>query len=290
MIQLEGPSIPSRVYIVSLIDQYLWWLTTFGFLVLYFRLRRLGLHRTYRWFGFYLLFQLLRSGSLMLVPRLALTRVESFPWFLPRFAGFNGNSYGWLWVFTQPLMEIFYVLMALELVSLILEKFRGIASLGKWAVIGGLIFGVLIASMTLVPDLSNPAEQYPLLRYFTVIDRGITSSLVLFLLFISGFLVWYPVPLSRNLLAHSAIYTTYFLCISAAAFIRNLGGAPAVEIANLTLAGGAFACILAWLLALNRKGETRAVTIRQRWDAKQQERLIEQLSAINASLLRTVRK
>ncbi len=290
MIQLGGLLDPLRMSGVSLVEQYLWWLTTFGYAVLFLRLRRLGLHKIYRWFGFYLVLHVVRSTALMLLPRLALVPSSGFPGFHVRLTAFSENTYGWTWVYTQPILEIFYILMVLELVSLILAKFRGIASLGRWAVLGGLAFGVLIASMTLAPDLSNPAEQYPILRYFVLIDRGITSSLVLFLLFIAGFLVWYPVPLSRNLIAHSAIYATFFLFTSAAMFIRNLGGAEATGITNLTADGAALGSIVAWLIALSRKGETRALTIRQRWDARQQEQLIDQLATINASLLRTVRK
>ncbi len=290
MIQLEGSSDLYRMSTVSLIEQYLWWMATAGYAVLYLRVFRLGLHRIYRWFGFYLLFRLLRSVALMVLPHVGVARSADFPGFALRFTSFSDNAYGWIWVFTLPVLEILYVLMVLELVSLILEKFRGIASLGRWAVLGGLAFGVLIAAMTLAPDLSNPAEQYPLLRYFGVLERGITSSLVLFLLFIAGFLVWYPVPLSRNLLAHSIIYTAYFLFTSAAIFIRNLSAGQAILITNVTLSGASFACILAWLFVLNRKGEIRAVTIRQRWDAKQQAQLIDQLATINASLLRAVRK
>lgn len=256
---------------VAAVVEILSWASIVGYAALCFRLWRDGLDRTYRWFTAYLLFDAARSIGLKVIP-------------------YNTNLYFWVWATSELFLDILYILVVLELVSLILGKFRGIASLGRWAVFAALMLGVFIASVSLSPDLSNPTEQYPLLRYFFVLQRGINSSLVLFLLFMTLFLVWYPVPLSRNLVVYSAIYFVYFLCISLAFLVRNLAGHPVTQLVNLALSATNVACVVAWLALLTRAGEQRAVTVRQRWNAAEQQHLIDQLAAINASLLRTARK
>lgn len=257
--------------IVPLLEQWLWWVSIVAYAGLYLRLRHEGLDRVYRWFTIYVVFCVVLSVALIFVPQ-------------------QTNLYAQVWMATAPVVDILYVLVVLELVSLILQRFRGIASLGRWAVLAGLSLGILIASLTLSPDLSNPAEQSPILRYFFVLQRGVTSSLVLFLLFITVFLVWYPVPLSRNLITHSAVYAVYFLCTSVAFLFRNLAGSTVTSLGNVVLSGTNVACLVAWMVLLNRAGEQRAVTVKQHWDAEQQQHLIDQLAAINASLLRTARK
>jgi hypothetical protein len=49
-------------------------------------------------------------------------------------------------------------------------------------------------------------------------------------------------------------------------------------------------CLLAWLFAITRAGEKFALSVRQRVDPAEQERLVEQLQTINAVLMRASRK
>ena len=46
---------------------------------------------------------------------------------------------------------------------------------------------------------------------------------MVFLLLISGFLVYYPVPLGRNVIVYLAGYTLYFFTATAVTLIQNLG-------------------------------------------------------------------
>ncbi|MGD0201249.1 MAG: hypothetical protein ABSD27_10920 [Bryobacteraceae bacterium] len=270
--------------IIASLEQYLWWSSIAAGAVLYVRLRHEGLHRVYRWFAVYVLFSTLQSLALATVP-----------WAMRRITGFKSphlgsNAYARLWVATEPVVWFLYVLVVLELYTLVLQNFKGIASVGRWAVFGGLAVGMLVASLSLRPDLSNPHERFPILRYFFVMERGLTSSLVLFLLFITAFLVWYPVPLSRNLVVHSIVWAIYFLCFALIYLIRNVVGSQAVAIGSLGLVGATVACLVVWMAVLNREGERQRVTIGQHWSAEQQRHVLEQLAAINSSLQRTTRK
>src|SRR5215471_1572326 len=50
-----------------------------------------------------------------------------------RLFGFNG--YGFLYVYTEPLLWVLYFLLVVELDSLILEDFPGIRRLGHWVML-----------------------------------------------------------------------------------------------------------------------------------------------------------
>ncbi len=295
MLQLGGLTGLGRGSAVYQLEQWLWWISVAAHAVLFFRLRLTGLHRTYRWFTAYVGFSVARGIVIAVVPYLGLKRSPKLLFgFVPTFSvdvgHYSQTVYGWLWVTTNPLTDLLYVLVVLELVTLILVKFRGIASLGRWVVLAGLIGGVLVAALTLSRDLSNPAERFPILRSVFVLDRGTTSSLVLFLLFIAIFLVWYPVPLSRNLLTHFAIYSIYFVVTTLAILLRNIGGDALTDATSMAGTVATLGRGIAWLVLLDRAGEERASMVRAHWNPEQQQRVMEQLAAINASLLRTARK
>lgn len=264
---------------------YVFWLTIAGHLLLYLRLRHEGLHRVYRFFSAFLLFRVVRATLLATLPPLwgFLTYGK---WVDP----FSTSIYGWIWLLTEPVLWTFYVLIVLELYSCVLQSYKGIASLGRWAVLVGLVVSLSLAALTLPVDLNGPGGQELILKYAWVALRGVVSGLVVFLLFATGFLLWVPVPVSRNSVVHTLVYTLYFLLLSLSIFIRNVQGSGVTDLKNLAMGVTTLLCLAAWFKFLNRKGELKTVSIRHKWAPQQEQHLIEQLAAINASLLRTVPK
>ena len=269
---------------LDLLVQCVWWLTIAGHLFLFLRLRVAGLHRNYRFFCAYLLFRVLRAVLLIGVPW-GVKQLEQRP-----NVPFATNAYGWVWLLTEPVLWVFWVLVVLELYSLVLQNYKGIASLGRWVLLAGLVAAVGISFLTLQADLSNPAEKYPIVRQCLVIGRGVASSLVIFLLVISCFLAWYPVPLSRNVVVHCIVYAGYFLSTTLAFLLRNLLGSTVTEAVSLLLSCVTLVCLLVWICLLNREGESAKMRLRPRWAEDQEEDLVGHLAAINSTLLRAARK
>lgn len=266
------------------LEQYVWWLAIFGHVVLAVRIWRSGLRRTYRFFFGYLIFRVARFVVLEAIPDLFrfLDKRPEVP--------FGTNAYAWAWLLSQPVVWFFYVLIVLELYSLVLQNYKGIASLSRWVLLAGLLVSILISSLTLPTDFSNTGEQFPVLRYAFAVNRGVVSSLVIFLLFITGFLVWYPVPLSRNVVVHCVVYAIYFLSISLVVLLRNITGSEVTQTANIILSSVTAACLTVWIALLSRQGEAVKVRIRRHWAAEEEEQLVQQLAVINSTLLRAARK
>jgi len=269
---------------LELVLEYVWWLTIAGHLLLFLRLRMTGLHRSYGCFSAYLLFRVLRAVLLIAVPwgvRL-FERKPNTP--------FATNAYGWVWLLTDPAVWVFWVVVVLELYSLVLQNYKGIASLGRWVLLTGLAIGVAISVLTLQADLSNPAEKYPIVRLFLAIDRSVASSLVIFLLVISCFLAWYPVPLSRNVVVHCIVYAGYFLSVTLVVLLRNLAGSGVTQVVSVLASCVTLVCLVVWVCLLNRAGESAKVRLRPRWAEGHEEELVGHLAAINSTLLRAARK
>lgn len=233
------------------------------------RLCQLGLHRIYRFFFAYLVFAATRS--LILLP-------------------FNVRSsmYVMIYAITAPILWMFYVLVVLELYSLVLQNYAGIYSLGRWALYGALAFSVTVSILTLIPSWGN--ERFRLLFWCTTVERGVVFSLVIFLLLILSFLSRYPVALTRNIIVHCIVYTIFFMGVSMTILIRNVVGHELMRELNEVVMVLSAACYLVWIFAITGKGESRIVTLRHNWTVSDERRLIHQLDNINATLLRAAQR
>ena len=98
---------------LALID-FFRWATLAGMVLTCLRLLRCRLHRRYSVFFAFLLFSSVRTAVLLVFPT-------------------NTSGYMKIWVLTEPVLWVFYILLVLELYSLILEDHKGLHTLGRWA-------------------------------------------------------------------------------------------------------------------------------------------------------------
>jgi hypothetical protein len=103
-------------------------------------------------------------------------------------------------------------------------------------------------------------------------------------------MIWFPVPLKRNIVVHSLVFFLYFISKALALFFRNTLGPSAVDLVNLAVTCTAVACLMIWIFFLSREGERQEIKQRIQWNPDSEKRLLHQLDSINASLLRSARK
>jgi len=232
-----------------------------------------GLYRRYRALFAYLVFRIFYTGALLFA-----------------FKDTRSAAYLWFFTLTEPAIWLFYVLVVIELYSLVLERHRGLYTLGRWVLYGGLSISLLISGLALVPELSGGARQASrLIPYYLAIERGVDFSLLIFLLVILLWLTQYPVPLSRNVLVHSMVYTILFLSNTAGLLIRViLGYNLSTPVTTFALGIGAV-CILMWLIFLTPKGEEVRVSLPS-FGPEHEKRILSQLEALNKTLLKVSRE
>ena len=240
-----------------------------------------GLYRRYRVFLAYFLFRI-PYMTLFLV----LTNVKGLP-------GGNGSSsylYFYAFFYSEPVLLLFYILVVVELYRLVLERYKGLYTLGRWAMYGAVFISGTISVLTLLPKLGpSLPEPSKRLMYEVYAERGIDLALVIFILLIVWFLSKYPVPLSRNVVAHTVIYSVFFLSDALVLLWRTLLGYHVIGIFNVISTAISAACAIAWCIFLRAKGEEVQVHVPQlRPDSEQ--RILEQLDLLNATLLKISRK
>ena len=181
---------------------------------------------------------------------------------------------------TAPVIAILQVLVVLELYSLVLQRHPGIRTLGRWVVTGGLLLGLLITVLTLVPDFSNVEQKYQWVLYCSIFERTVASTLLLFLVAITSFLIWFPVPLSRNAVFHALLFGVYFSGGAMLLMLRNVVGPEIIRTLSTVNLLLAVCCFVAWGVLLSRRGEERVVIVGHRWRPGADQRLVDQLQAI----------
>lgn len=249
-------------------EHIVWACNWFLVLVLIWKLVSTGLHRIYFWFFIMLCFQALQTPVLM-------------------YLNAPTTLYGWAYFLSEPALWVLYMLAVLELYSLALRKHQGIASMSRWFMLGALLISVTVSALTLPAELSRPAEKYPILMYSSVVERGVTFSLVLLLLLITGFLLWTPISIRRNIVVHASLYSVYFLASAAVLFLRNIQGYKLLDVVSIARLSLNALCLLLWVLLLNKRGEEIEAVVRSRWQPADEVRLARQMDAVNSFLLKS---
>jgi hypothetical protein len=225
------------------------------------------LYRAYFWFFIYLVVEVVRS--LILLP----LRPES-------------GAYMQVFLVGQPITWLLCIMVVLELYSLALRNHPGIASLSRWMLSAGMVVSVGVTALTLSADLSRPPGRYKVLVYYSVIERGLGFSLVLFLLLITVFLVLCPISIRRNTVLHASVFSIHFLAVSMLLFLRNLAGYQMNVAVSTVLVFVDCVCYLLWLSGLNRAGEEDLLVVRSKWQPEDEEKLLGQLDALGDALRR----
>jgi hypothetical protein len=255
-----------------MLQSFLWRINLIGSALVAWRLYSLDLHRKYRFFFFSIVLQAVRSVALL--PFSVRTHI-----------------YYEIWVWTQPVLCLSYILVVYELYSLVLKQYQGIYSVGRRfffaaVAISSVVASVLVMSTTATALNGRQRMLYP----YALAERSIFGSLGIFLFLLLVLVTWFPVPLSRNLLIHATIYTGYFSVNNVFATLWQFTGKQAEAWVDDARLLAAMVCFASWAFLLSRSGEERTASLRLGRSQIEEQRLLGQLQTLNGALLRTARK
>ncbi len=198
----------------------------------------------------------------------------------------SSDLYQKLYVLIEPIYWVFYAWVVLEIYSLVLEGYQGLATVGRWALIAALSVSLLGSTTTLLIPHRN--MQTALMSYYPVAERAVYFSLVVFLLAILFILLHYPIVLSPNIVSHTMIFSLYFLCNAALYTVLSLLGPGLILTVGYAMQVATLAALGAWLVLLQPAREKRPV--RDVREIPREQELIDQLDSLNQALLRAIRK
>jgi hypothetical protein len=208
----------------------------------------------------------------------------------PFFVDSRTTAYLLWWTVTGAISWVFYVLLVLELYRLVLDKYKGIYTLGRRFMYLGVAVAVTISALSLIPKINPQTPQRSrILPYFNAAERGIDLSLAIFILLLLLFLAVFSVPLARNVRIHAAVYSVFFISNTLVFLLRSRFGLRMQNQVDLLLTATFCGCLIAWLFLLSPKGETVPTPVRAVSPGEEQ-RILVHLEALNRTLLKSSRK
>ena len=177
-----------------------------GSVLMVLKLHRTGLYRLYPIFFAFFIF-----------------RIPNSIW--PLFLAVTSDLYQQFWVVSTSIALVFYVLMVVELYRLVLEKYKGLYSLGRWALYLSLAISVCISAVSLLPQIKPSLPQRSKIMFYVLAtERGIDTALAIFIVLILCFLSFFPVKLSRNVRMHALVFSIFFLSNISVLLLKSLFG------------------------------------------------------------------
>ena len=132
-------------------------------------------------------------------------------------------------------------------------------------------------------------QRTRIMGYVYATERGVDFSLAIFILLILFFLTRYPVPLSRNVVVHAVVFSLFFLSNTFGLLLHSVFGLHLKNEIDMLFMGTSSACMVAWLVLLNAKGEEVRLRTLQ-FGRGDEQRILLQLDSLNDILLRASHK
>src|SRR5580704_12474133 len=100
-----------------------------------------GLYHRYRVFFLFFIFRIpVMTGGLVLSHMTGLRGGD----------GVRSWAYFYLFYYSEPFLIIGYILVVMELYRLVLERYKGLYTLGRWAMYGAVVISATVSVVTLL--------------------------------------------------------------------------------------------------------------------------------------------
>lgn len=236
-------------------------------LVLLVRLSVLGLFRIYRSLFFYLLTYTLQFVA-----------TAAFP--------IRSAAYSYSYMVGESANVALSILVVLELYKLALAGQPALAGFGRKTVFWAMALAAFVAAGGVMLDAIVPPGQSRFTHHFFTAERTMDFTILMFLLFITAFMMWFPIKVRRNIMLYIGGFVVFYLSRTFGLLMINLLPPASLKVIANVLISCSFCCLIAWLFGLRRESEDTATTLGHRWNPAAMERLTRQLDAINAALVR----
>jgi len=198
-------------------------------------------------------------------------------------------GYFWYYVALNPLESAAGIFAVRELIALIFANYPGIRTVGRWALYAAILVsvGTSIALTGLFSySGSQPRSKWGL-YYIGMEQRSINLTLVIAILAILFVISKYPLNLGRNTYLSCAFFSAMFLIEAGQLLVDGSKRLVFSELAENVAAISTSACLFVWGFLLRAQA---APAPRTAVPTAHEDRLLQQLEALNSLMIRTARR
>ncbi len=204
-------------------------------------------------------------------------------------------DYRVIWFLFTATLALFSLFLVYSLAKAVLAELPGILRFSR-------IFLNIVFPVAIIVSFSTAKSEYwltpvddfdqrlsHLIAMFIIADKGISLACVLIMIAILGFILWFPVKMSKNLAVFSVGFVIYFACKTGLELLILYNATSGKTEAALDLGVNLvlITCFLYWIFFIDSKGQVTEVRIGHGWHREEQEKLIGQLEALNGALMRS---
>ncbi|HXR75732.1 MAG TPA: hypothetical protein VN737_07145 [Bryobacteraceae bacterium] len=226
-------------------------------------------------------------GALIAFDLASSLAVLAMPW--DRF----GLDYRFAWLAIISVSCILYVWVVYAMLRTVMINHPGILKMSRrvsivcFVIAGLLALGsahIELAALNLQADSTNLAFW---VEVSFVVERALCTASLALLALMLFFLLWFPVQVSRNVAGLSAGLLVYFAAKTVLIFGRDVWSPDSLRLVSAIIILISTGCLLFWAIYLTPTREYAQVRIGHSWKPADQERLMQQLEALNSALLRS---
>ncbi|MCL4840245.1 MAG: hypothetical protein KJZ79_00310 [Bryobacteraceae bacterium] len=250
---------------LPLLEQALWIAQTILYGVLLARLISLGLAAQHRCLIAYL--------GLSMVGALLLMALQ-----------FNTNAYAYTWAGTVIVRSGLAALVVREIAAQVLVEYRGLSLLSRNSMVWVVVLCALGSLAAISYGFDFSGESFPFLRILLLFDQMMALTLMFCLVILLGFVLWFPMPLARNVQLYSFGFLIPLFATGVTVAVRMLGGPewhrPMSGISTLVN----IVCLGWWTICLRAGVESQASAAIIPRGPETERRLLGQLAELNQVL------
>jgi len=164
-------------------------------------------------------------------------------------------QYERVWMTTEPLFCLSYLLLFRELCGSVLEQYGGIRTLARWIARGALVLALGITSSAMSTGPNQLARESWLLHTFVTMEQALVLTIAVLLMLLIVFAWRYPLTLNLNLRVYGATYCYYLLAVVGRNSLLEHWGRIAVRPVHALETAVSAICLVVWLKAFLPDGE-----------------------------------
>lgn len=245
-----------------------WYASLLLKIILLWRLFSLGLAARYKALVFFLV--LATARTLVLLP-----------------LNVNTPTYALTYFLTQPVLLGLQVWVVLEIYSQVFESYQGISFLGRGFVVGTFAVGILASLWLHLTEFNVHGGPQVFVRVYLTGESTFYTILLVFLLTLGVFLLWFPVPLKKNMVHYLLVFSVFFAAASLGLYMGNRNPTSlAARLGSALRMGIDTACLAAWVFLFRVEWEKKTTGVSFAVTGAHQAKVLHQLESMNEAILR----